>query len=168
MYDIFGSDISSNKITLSGMVFSKREVEVLSFICSGRPHKVVAEALNLSVRTVETHVRNIVGKSGLGSMDRLLEHLTKSGDVHLLKKVYVHVLYMNDFSEFIKSLGRFNISLSIFGDSLNDRKALEVKNILKDMFEIDGEPKGINNIKVFIRCKKSSDTNIDGRIHHIG
>lgn len=168
MYDIFGSDISSNKVTLSGMVFSKREVEVLSFICSGRPHKVVAEALNLSVRTVETHVRNIVGKSGLGSMDRLIEHLTKSGDVHLLKKVYVHVLYMNDFNDFIKSLGKFNVSLSIFGDSLNDQRTTNVKNILQNMFEIRGDINRSDTIKVFIKCNKSSDTSAETiRAEHV-
>ncbi len=43
---------------------TRREVEVLRLLASGRTNQEIAETLYLSVRTVERHVANIYGKIG--------------------------------------------------------------------------------------------------------
>jgi DNA-binding NarL/FixJ family response regulator len=43
---------------------TKREVEVLALIKQGKPDKLIADALNLSVSTAKVHVRNILRKVG--------------------------------------------------------------------------------------------------------
>jgi DNA-binding NarL/FixJ family response regulator len=44
---------------------SQREVEVLGLIAAGKSNREIAEALVLSVRTVERHIANIYGKTGV-------------------------------------------------------------------------------------------------------
>jgi DNA-binding NarL/FixJ family response regulator len=46
---------------------TEREREVLALVAAGKSNKEVAQALNVTVRTVEFHVSNILGKLGLTS-----------------------------------------------------------------------------------------------------
>ena len=41
-----------------------REIEVLRLVAAGRTNKEIADALVLSVRTVERHITNVYGKIG--------------------------------------------------------------------------------------------------------
>ena len=43
---------------------TRREVEVLRLICGGKTDRQIAEELFISVRTVTTHVGNILNKTG--------------------------------------------------------------------------------------------------------
>jgi len=46
---------------------SRRELEVVRLIASGRRNREIASELYLSPRTVDMHVRNILGKLGCRS-----------------------------------------------------------------------------------------------------
>jgi DNA-binding NarL/FixJ family response regulator len=48
-------------------VLSEREMEVLKLAVSGKSNKDIAEALNISLRTVQAHMRSIFNKIGVGS-----------------------------------------------------------------------------------------------------
>ena len=54
--------------TLSG-----REFEILRMLGKGMPPREIAEAMSLSVRTVETHRRNMRNKLGFGSASALTQ-----------------------------------------------------------------------------------------------
>ncbi len=47
---------------------SDRELEVLEWIVEGLSSKMIAEKLNISMDTVETHRRNILKKTGASNM----------------------------------------------------------------------------------------------------
>lgn len=49
------------------VALTEREQEVLSYLAKGYTNKDIAQALFLSVRTVEAHLRNIYGKLGVAS-----------------------------------------------------------------------------------------------------
>lgn len=66
--------------------FTDREIEVLRLLCEGRNNKEIAEILVLSVETVKTHVRHIMGKLEVSdrtqaAIKALKENLVRGGTV---------------------------------------------------------------------------------------
>jgi FixJ family two-component response regulator len=57
---------------------TRREREVLELLRRGKPSKVIAAELDLSVRTVEGHRANIMDKMGVRSLGQLIELAIKS------------------------------------------------------------------------------------------
>lgn len=96
--------VRSGKVQLCGVNFSQREVEILAFLCNGRSHKFIANTFGLSVRTVETHARNIVIKSGAPSLEHLSDKLIQSGEMGFLLSVYTNALYADKFKDFLSDI----------------------------------------------------------------
>jgi DNA-binding NarL/FixJ family response regulator len=63
---------SQRRVGSSMERLSDRELEVFSLIGQGKAIREIAEALSLSVKTVESHREHIKGKLGLGSSSELL------------------------------------------------------------------------------------------------
>jgi DNA-binding NarL/FixJ family response regulator len=57
---------------------TRREMEVLALVASGRSNKDVAEALSISVKTVETHKTHILIKLGLNNNSELIRYAAKN------------------------------------------------------------------------------------------
>ena len=55
-------------------LLSARETEILRCLAQGQASKQIAEALGMSVRTVETHRQNIRRKLGLGGQAELIKY----------------------------------------------------------------------------------------------
>jgi DNA-binding CsgD family transcriptional regulator len=49
---------------IAAVELTTREREILGLLCTRQTNPEIAEALFLSIRTVESHVRNILGKLG--------------------------------------------------------------------------------------------------------
>lgn len=58
---------------------SKRENEVIPLIAKGFTNKEIADLLFISVKTVEAHKSNIMGKLGLKSRAELVDYAMKNG-----------------------------------------------------------------------------------------
>lgn len=67
-----------NQASKSLATLTPREREVLELLRRGKPNKVIAANLNLSVRTVEGHRANVTEKMGVKSLAQLVELLLKS------------------------------------------------------------------------------------------
>jgi DNA-binding NarL/FixJ family response regulator len=59
-------------------MLTPRETDVLRLIASGYTNRQIAEELQLSVRTVETHRANIMGKLGLRTRAELERWATEN------------------------------------------------------------------------------------------
>jgi DNA-binding NarL/FixJ family response regulator len=57
---------------------TKREFEILGLVATGRTNKEVAEALFISIKTVETHKTNILEKLGLRNTAELVRYVIKN------------------------------------------------------------------------------------------
>lgn len=57
-----------------------RELQVLKAICNGRPNKVVAHELGISMRTVEVHRANLMSRLGVRSLSDALRLLLAAGE----------------------------------------------------------------------------------------
>ncbi len=55
-------------------LLTRREIEVLRLIAQGYTNRQIAETLCLSVRTVESHRANVMGKLGLSSRVELVQY----------------------------------------------------------------------------------------------
>jgi DNA-binding NarL/FixJ family response regulator len=60
-------------------ILSERELEVLKLAVSGKSNKDIAEDLNISLRTVEAHIRAIFNKIGVGSRSEAIIYSLKKG-----------------------------------------------------------------------------------------
>ncbi|WEG13807.1 response regulator transcription factor [Pullulanibacillus sp. KACC 23026] len=65
------------KVDLSHL--SEREEEVLTYIARGFANKEISEELYISVKTVETHKKNIMEKLGLSKRHELVDYALKKG-----------------------------------------------------------------------------------------
>ena len=60
-------------------VLSAREREVLQLMAEGRSTNQIADCLCVSVKTVETHRKQIMGKSGIHSVAELTKYAIRQG-----------------------------------------------------------------------------------------
>lgn len=60
-------------------ILSKRELEVLKLICLEYSNSDIAAKLFLSVSTVETHRKNLIGKLGVNNTVGLVKFALKNG-----------------------------------------------------------------------------------------
>ncbi len=68
-----------------GMRLTAREREVLQLVAEGNHHQRIADLLNISVRTVDTHCNNIMRKLDLHDRASLATYAIKNGIVILPK-----------------------------------------------------------------------------------
>jgi len=62
----------SEKENTNKKLLTKREIEILQMICNELSSKQIAEKLFLSVRTIETHRKNMIRKTGSKSLVALI------------------------------------------------------------------------------------------------
>jgi DNA-binding NarL/FixJ family response regulator len=68
---------------IAGDVLTAREREVIQLLAEGKTSKEVAIALNLSVKTAETHRTNLMRKLGLHSVADLTRYAVRNGIVQV-------------------------------------------------------------------------------------
>jgi len=68
---------------VSGTSLTPREREIVQMLAEGKSSKEVAVALNLSVKTAETHRSNIMRKLGLHSVSALVLFAIRNNIVHI-------------------------------------------------------------------------------------
>ncbi len=70
-----------SQASVPGVLLSPREREILQHISEGRTNKDIALALNLSVRTVETHRQNVKRKLGIEGQSKLVKFAVENRGV---------------------------------------------------------------------------------------
>jgi len=79
---------STNAVNISSssteaLFLTDREMDVLKCFAEGMSYKQVADQLNISPRTVETHRMNIMNKLGLENLAQLVKFAIKNGIISL-------------------------------------------------------------------------------------
>ena len=91
---------------IQGILFTRREIDIIACILSGRAAKKIAAFLSISPRTVENYIRNIMIKIGCGSQEQIIDFIEKSNKFTLIKKHYSALLIQATFEkELKKALG---------------------------------------------------------------
>lgn len=77
------SSSGSSDETMKKNILSEREQQILGLFAEGCSYKKIAEKLNISSRTVETHRANIMMKLGLENLSQLVRYAIKNGIISL-------------------------------------------------------------------------------------
>ena len=71
--------LSKEKITNSSDVLTERETEILQLLAEGKSTKQIALKLHMSVKTVETHRRQIMNKLDIHTVAELTKYAIRKG-----------------------------------------------------------------------------------------
>lgn len=77
--EVLDKENSTKTFTCGGIRLSKRELEVIEFVAMGFSNKEIADKMFLSVHTVLTHRKNIMGKLGLKNTAGLVVFAVQNG-----------------------------------------------------------------------------------------
>jgi len=73
----------TRNVNLKLIPLSEREIEVITLFVEGFTYKEIANNLNISTRTVETHKKNILAKLNLKTTVDLVKYALKNGIISL-------------------------------------------------------------------------------------
>lgn len=88
-------------LEIAGIKFTQREVDVISCIIHGRGSKKIGDLLDISPKTAEAHVRNIMMKIDCNSRERIIDFVESSQELQLVSR---HYFYLLKYRVFLKQL----------------------------------------------------------------
>ena len=95
---ILPQDIYNSYLYLINEIpLTRREVDIVSCILSGRSAKKIASFLSIAPKTVEHHIRNVMLKLGCQSQEGIRDFIEKSGKFTHVKKYYASLLIRDRF-----------------------------------------------------------------------
>lgn len=154
---------------INAIKFSKREIDILACILSGRSAKGIAQFLSIAPKTAEAHTYNILRKLDCTSREGIISLIERSDKFLTLKKYYLSLLTQVAFEKALK-----NISHLTMGQK-NDcfivcKQTQEKINPLLQKIKSDLELAGIN-VSVEVKEKMGTfefiSSNFEGGISTI-
>lgn len=128
-------DLYENYLSKIGDVkFTFREIDVIACVMHNRGEKKIASLLQISPRTVGTHLHNIMLKLGQNSRESVIDFIEKSGKLLYIKKYYFQILVQSSFEQRLikigKTINRKVLDCSINSSQLNEREKNKLSNII--------------------------------------
>lgn len=84
-------------ITIKGLKFTFREIDILACIVHNRGEKKIASMLSISPRTVSVHVYNAMNKLACNTKDQIIDFIEASGKLPIFREYYLHVSLKSNF-----------------------------------------------------------------------
>ncbi len=108
---------------IANVKFTLREIDILSCILHNRGAKKIATLLDISSRTVTTHISNIMNKLRNNSRDHIIDIMQKSGKLQHIRLYYFNLLIETAFIKTLSTIKKYSDSLvySIDFDFSDDR-----------------------------------------------
>jgi len=155
---------------INGVRFTPRQIDVLACLINMRNQGKIAELLGIdSVRTVETHARDIRVKLGNMATQNVIDFIEKSGKKKCLAAYYTQIRIQSLFEEKLRKIASLInrnsvfylekcelIKNELFNHFLEHLKIANIKPIKKCDLEADKD-----NSKIFRFCVIGSNQNDD-------
>jgi tetratricopeptide (TPR) repeat protein/DNA-binding CsgD family transcriptional regulator len=93
-------------VTICGVKFTIREIDIIACVLHNRGEKKIASLLMISPRTVGTHLHNIMLKIGKNSREHIIDFIEKSGKLQFVKKYYLQILVQSSFEQNLTKIGK--------------------------------------------------------------
>lgn len=110
--------------SVNGIYFTRREIDIIACILSGRSTKKIALFLSISSRTVENHIRNIMLKLGCRTQEGIIDFIEKSGKFTAIKKYYSSLLIQDIFEKILTKISSHPASACLIVYSKEEKKLL--------------------------------------------
>jgi len=126
---------------INGLKFTPREIDIISFLISGRSAKKIASFFGISPKTVENHTHNIMEKLGCNSRERIIDFIEKSEKLPLIRKHYSKTLLNRSFEDCLKKIANVNKNnnkVCIFSYEEKDRESTHLISYLTDFMAFAG------------------------------
>ncbi len=94
----------SHLTKINEIPFSRREIDIISFLISGRSAKKIAAFFNISPKTVEFHSGRIMQKLSCNSRESIIDFVEKSPQYHYLKIYHTRLIAEDVFENLLKKL----------------------------------------------------------------
>ena len=95
---------SGSKITINNIYFTNRELDIIACLLAGRSNKKIASLLDISDKTVENHVHNVMSKIGHHSREKLIDFIERSNQFNSIKQHYSNLLIRITFEQTLKKI----------------------------------------------------------------
>ncbi len=161
--------------TISNINFTLREIDVLSCLRYNRGEKKIAEILDISPRTVESHISNIKMKLTGRSRDQIIDFLESSGKIQHLSDWYSRLLtqasYLNTLQTIRKLSDSRNYKCCFIIQAQNNEYLELVKQIKDDLnsagIEIVEDQKENDVVTIYVQIGNTelSDSTSDKDIY---
>ncbi|MGI9214119.1 MAG: helix-turn-helix domain-containing protein, partial [Gammaproteobacteria bacterium] len=92
--------------TIDKVLFTVREIDIIACVVNMRGSSKIASILNISPRTVETHIFNIKRKIDNNAREGVIDFVERSGKSFLMRKHYQNLLIQTDFNKKLKSIAK--------------------------------------------------------------
>jgi len=89
---------------INDIAFTRREIDMIACILSGRSVKKIASILSISPKTVENHIHNIMLKFGCRSQESIIDHVEQSQQYENLKTYYYWLKIQSSFKDILKRI----------------------------------------------------------------
>lgn len=84
--------------------FTNREIDIISCVLHGKSAKIIGVYLDISQRTVEVHMNNIMKKFDFHSKQQVLQYIETKKCLHLFQSHYISLIEKYNFRQKIKAL----------------------------------------------------------------
>lgn len=113
-WKFFTQDIYDHHLkAINGIKFTPREIDIISFIISGRSAKKTAAFLSISSKTVENYTHNIMLKLKCNSHENIIDFIEKAGKVTTIKQHYLFLCVQSAFEQKLQQVSSLVIQKSL-------------------------------------------------------
>lgn len=138
---------------LCGIKFTTREIDIISCITKNRAEKKIAQLLDISPRTVGSHVHNIMCKIGCNSKDQIIDLIEKSGKEGVLQQYYQSIITNSHFKSALEKISKYievNEKNEIYINEISTRNTLFIKILANHLsilgWKLSFDKEGKNNL----------------------
>ena len=104
---LFHEEIYSEHLsTISGIKFTPREIDIIACLVSARGTSKIASFLSIALRTVVTHIRNIMLKLECNSREGIIDFIERSQKLPLLREYYSSLVTDITFKKSLKEVSK--------------------------------------------------------------
>lgn len=118
--------------TIQNVNFTQREVDVIACILNGRSSKKTSSFLNISPRTVDSHIRNISNKLECHSRESIIDFIEKSEEYPAIKSYYSALVVDAAFAKALSAISNItkaSPSKLIYSHDLDEEENLLLQKI---------------------------------------